>query len=157
MPLLVDEEMAHASSRLSSIRLSMFMLRAMENWRELVDDGEKALILIAVAAINGEKFTRSHELEEELRDVRNQFPQDLLRRCNVSSVAAATGFNRETTRRKVNDLIEAGFLTRAARGLLRYRPGSIHGEDMLLLIRKQLDAIVRLANDLARDGVIVVD
>jgi hypothetical protein len=157
MPLLVDEAMAHAWSRLSSIRLSMFTLRVMENWRGLVDDFEKMLILIAVAAINGEKFTRGAEIDHELWNVRIQFPDDLVRSCNISSIAAATGFNRETTRRKVNELIEAGLLDRSHRGLLRYKPGSIHGEDMLLLVRRQLDVIVRLTNDLLRDGVVAVD
>lgn len=157
MPLLVDERLAQASSRLSAIRLCMFTLRAMENWRELVDDCEKAMILIAVAAINGERFTRDEELHEELRDVRITFPQERFRSCNISSIAAATGFNRETTRRKVNELIEAGALMRLAKGALRYRPGNLQREDVLELIRKQLEVTVRLTNDLMRDGAITLD
>lgn len=157
MPLVVDDRQADASSRLSAIRLCMFTLRAMENWRELVDDCQKAMILVAVAAINGERFTRDEELQNELRDVRVVFPQERIRCCNISSVAAATGFNRETTRRKVNELIEAGALMRLGKGALRFRPGNLQRGDALELIRKHLDATVRLTNDLLRDGAITLD
>ena len=154
MPLLVDERMVQASSRLSFLRMAMFTLRNMENWRKLIDDCEKAMILLAVSAIGGERFARGEPLEAELWDLRNSFPQEHLRSCSVSSVAAATGFNRETTRRKVNELIEAGILMRASNGRLRYTPGFIDADNATELIRKQLEALVRVANDLMRDGVI---
>jgi len=155
MPLLVDERMVQANSRLSFIRMAMFTLRNMENWRALVDDCEKAMILLAISAISGERFTRGEALEPELRDLRTAFPLERLRQCSISSIAAATGFNRETTRRKVNELIEAGILMRSSNGRLRYRPGFIQAETVIELLRKQLEALVRIANDLVRDGVVI--
>ena len=154
MPLLLDERMVPASSRLSFLRVAMFTLRNMENWCKMIDDCEKAMILVAVAAISGERFARGEPLEAELRDLRTAFPQERLRLCTISSIAAATGFNRETTRRKVNELIEAGILTRASNRRLRYAPGFIDADHAAELIRKQLEAFVRVANDLMRDGVI---
>jgi hypothetical protein len=136
MPLTVDEQMAQANSRVSAVRLSMFTLRTMENWRVVVDDCEKALVLVAVTAISGERFARDEDFKDDLRDLRNVFPQELLRQCNVSSVAAATGFNRETTRRKINELIDAGILVRTARGRIGYSPGFAQMPSVAELIRK---------------------
>jgi hypothetical protein len=154
MPLIVDAARADANSRLTGIRLTMLTLRWMENWRQDVDDCEKALILVAVIAISGERFTRAEELEEELKDLRNVFPQDRLPKCNISSIAAATGLNRETARRKVNELIEAGFLIRSAGGMISFAPGILARDSTIDLVRKQLDAVVRVVNELMRDGVL---
>jgi hypothetical protein len=157
MPLVVNERMAQTNSRLSAIRLAMFTLRSMERWRVLADDCEEALIMVAVGAINGEKLVRADELEEELRDLRNELPQERFRQCSISSVAAATGLNRETTRRKVNDMIERGFLVRRERGRLQYKPGLAQSPTVSNIVRTQLEAIVRVTNELMRDGVVAVD
>jgi Holliday junction resolvasome RuvABC ATP-dependent DNA helicase subunit len=152
MPLVVNERMAQANSRLSAIRLAMFTLRNMERWRVLADDCQEALILVAVGAINGERLVREEGLEEELRDLRTILPQEHFRQCSISSVAAATGLNRETTRRKVNELIAEGQLIRTGRGRLQYAPGLAQSRKVSELVRSQLDALVRVTNELCRDG-----
>ena len=157
MPLVVNERTAQANSRLSAIRLAMFTLRNMERWRALSDDCQEALIMVAVGAINGERLVRDGELEKELRDLRNELPQERFRQCSVSSVAAATGLNRETARRKVNELIERGFLVRTGRGRLQYRPGLAQSSTVSDLVRAQLEALVRVTNELIRDGVLLFD
>lgn len=152
MPVVVDDHKAEAYSRLLSIRLTMLTLRCMENWRTGFDDCEKALILVAVMAISGERFTRGEELEVELRSLRNPVPPDRHPPCNISSIASATGLNRETARRKVIELAEAGILERPANGMVSFRPGVLEHEAMSKLIRRQLDAVVRAMNDLIREG-----
>lgn len=157
MPLIVDERMAQASSRVGAVRIAMFTLRSMENWRAIVDDCEKTLVMLAVGTINGERLLRAERLEESLRDLRNVLPDEYVRQCNISSVAAATGLNRETARRKVNELIEAGLLVRIGRSRLRYSPGFTQMPSVSALVRKQLDALVRVANDLMREGILTLD
>jgi hypothetical protein len=152
MGLIVDDRMAEARSRLVSIRLTMLTLRCMENWRTGIDDCEKALILVAVMAISGERFTRGEELEEELKSLRNPVPAERLPPCNISSIAAATGLNRETARRKVIELAEAGILDRSASGMISFKAGFLETESMAELVRKQLEAVVRVVNDLVREG-----
>ena len=107
MPLVVYDFEAEASSRLVSIRLAQLTLRLLGNWRGLIDDSEKVMILLAVAAISGERFTRGEPLEEEFRHLRPTIPGQRVVYGNASSIAAATGFNRETTRRKLNQLVDA--------------------------------------------------
>jgi DNA-binding transcriptional ArsR family regulator len=154
MQLTIDNDATRANSRLTAIRLALLTSRAMENWRRDVGDNDKAMILLAVVAISGERLTRT-ELPEPLRDVATPLPPGLAADCNVSSIAAATGLNRETTRRKVNALLEAGYLERSRDGEIGFPPRRQQDPATLDFVRKQLEAVARFANDALRDGVLV--
>jgi hypothetical protein len=153
MQLTIDNEAAEANSRLTAIRLALLASRSMENWRQGVGDNDKAMILLAVVAISGERLTRA-ELPEALRSVATPLPPGFAAGCNVSSIAAATGLNRETTRRKVNALVESGFLTRSDDGEISYPIERQQDPATLDFLKKQLEAVVRFANDTLRDGVL---
>jgi hypothetical protein len=131
----------------------------METWRLSVSqvlgrlpDLESTLIIGAVISIGAEKFMRS-ELEPELSTLENPVPAELLTRCNVSSVAAAAHLNRETARRKINELLEEGILARDEHGL-RVADGLLQ----LPLVREttmsQLKALRRVIEELRRIGVV---
>lgn len=154
MQLTIDNEANRANSRLTAIRLALLTSRAMENWREGVGDNDSAMILLAVVAICGERLTRT-DLPEPLRNVATPLPPGLAADCNVSSIAAATGLNRETTRRKVNALIEAGYLHRSDEGEISFPVGRQQDPSTVDFVRKQLEAVARFANDAIRDGVLV--
>ena len=153
MSIVVDPKAFTANSRLAAIRLAMMTTRCMENWRRDVLDTDSALILLAVLAISGERLTRV-ELPETLRDLQNPLPAGVAGECNISSIAAATGLNRETTRRKVNALVEEGFLSRSEAGEVSFSPGVLQRDATLELIRLQLETVARLVNDALRDGVL---
>ncbi len=151
LSLTVDEAYAQANSRLTAIRLTMLTLRSMERWRRNVSDYDSAMILVAVVPISAERLTRPG-LDPEPRDLARPLPREALAPCNISSIAAATGLNRETARRKVNALIEAGSLKRSDDGVIAFAPGHLQQDYVRELVRSQLDAVVRTANDLCRDG-----
>jgi hypothetical protein len=151
--LILDDEEATAKSRLSAIRLSALTLRWMENWRRNVGDYDSAMILLAVVAITAGRLLRT-ELDPELRDMANALPEEALAKCNFSSIAAATGINRETTRRKVLALVERGYLVRLSDGSIRFRPGYLQRPETAELVRVQLEALTGAANDLVREGVL---
>ena len=153
MQLTLDPEALTANSRLTAIRLALLTSRSMENWRRDVGDNDSAMILLAVVAICGERLTRT-ELPEALRSVATSLPPGVAAGCNVSSIAAATGLNRETTRRKVNALIESGYLVRSAAGEISYPTARQQDPATLDFIRRQLEAVARFANDAMRDGVL---
>ena len=140
-------------SRLTAIRLALLTSRAMENWREGVGDNDSAMILLAVVAITGERLTRA-ELPEDLRNVAVPLPPGYAAGCNISSIAAATGLNRETTRRKVSALIERAFLCRSEEGEICFPAARQQDPATLEFLRRQLEAVVRFANDSLRDGVL---
>ena len=153
--LTVDEATASQKSRLVALRIAGLTLRMMENLRQPFEDYESGMILIAIAAILGEKLTRT-SLEPELQDLARPIPTALLTTCNINSIAAATGINRETARRKVNKLIAAGLLERAEGGSIRFSPGFSQRQEPSAMTRAQLDALVRIANELMRDGVLTL-
>ena len=148
----VNEEQLGANSRLTGIRMAALTLRLMENWRRNVGDYDSAMILLAVVAITSGRLLRS-DLPHDLRNMANPLPEEALARCSFRSISAATGLNRETTRRKVLDLIERGYLERAANRSVRFRFGYLQTPQSAELLRVQLDAFARVANDLARDGI----
>ena len=110
------------------------------------------MVLLAVIAITSERLTRN-DLNSDVRGLKSPIPAERLARCSVSSIAAATGLNREAGRRKVRDLIAAGILAGTTEDI---RFSAEHLQDPAIgdLICSQLDAVTRLVNDLLRDGVL---
>lgn len=154
MQLAIDNEATQANSRLTAIRLALLTSRAMENWRAGVGDNESAMILLAVVAITGERLTRT-DLPRDLCSVATPLPPGYAAGCNISSIAAATGLNRETTRRKVSALIERGYLCRRPEGEICFPIDRQQDPATLEFVRRQVEAVARFANDALRDGVLV--
>ena len=152
--LTVDDNAFDKASRPTAIALSIFSMRCMEHWKHDVDDYDRAMILVAVVAISAERLLRA-EFQPLERQLDRPISSERLAKCNISSIAAATGINRETTRRKVASLIEQGLLLRAEDGSIGFTPGTIQKASTLQLVRRQLDGIVRVANDLIRLGVVI--
>ncbi|HEX9965862.1 MAG TPA: hypothetical protein VGB04_12880 [Allosphingosinicella sp.] len=153
MQITIDNEASAAMSRLTAIRLALLTSRAMENWRSGVGDNESAMILLAVVAITGERLTRT-DLPQAYCNVLTPLPPGYAAGCNISSIASATGLNRETTRRKVSALIERGYLSRSPEGEIGFPPERQQDPATLEFLRKQLEAVARFANDSLRDGVL---
>ena len=153
MTVIVNELEAERNSRLTAIALALFTLRAMEHWKEWGGDFDRAMILVAVVAIKSERLLRAG-IEPEARTLALAIERDRLAKCNISSLASATGLNRETTRRKVKSLVEQGLLIRLDDGSVDLSQGFSQEERAQRLVRRQLDGVVRLANEFARMGVI---
>jgi hypothetical protein len=159
MVISVDRKTAEAKSRLVHVSLLALNLRLMENWRTVqialmgtVLDYETTMILMAIIVISAEKLLRA-ELDPELQSLAQRLPQGLISRVNFSSIAAATAINRETVRRKVNDLQDAGLVERDKHGI-RIAHGKIQVGVIQEIIEAQLDAIARTANQLSKFGVL---
>jgi hypothetical protein len=153
MQLTIDKQASAAMSRLTAIRLALLTSRAMENWRAGIGDNESAMIQLAVVAITGERLTRT-DLPADLCSVATPLPPGYAAGCNISSIASATGLNRETTRRKVSALIERGFLARSAGGGICFPAHRQEDPATIEFLLRQLEAITRFANDALRDGVL---
>lgn len=141
-------------SRPASIALCIFTIRLMENWRRMFGaimskptDADTTLIIVAVTSICSEKFTRSG-LETELHSLSVAMPEGLLAKCNVSSIAAATGLNRETVRRKVAELERLEVLQRETGGGLRVSAAVAARPEIQDMIQSQMSAVRRLLDQL---------
>lgn len=153
MMLVVDEQLGRKRSRLALVALVDFSLRLMHNWKHELPDFETAAIVMSVVAIRAEKLTRT-EMSPESEDLANSLPPQLLRRCNVSSIASATGLNRETARRKVKWLIGKGVLMREDDGGLGLAAGILQLPVTLEITEQQLMVFARCANQLLRSGIL---
>jgi hypothetical protein len=153
MPLVVNQAEMDRKSRIVALRLVLLTLRCMENWKHDVDDYDRAMILVAVAAITAERLLKTDHFETHAA-LNEPLPPGLMAKCNVSSIASATGLNRETTRRKVDSLIEKGLLVRLDMGMITFAPGVVQEQSTQALVRRQLEDVIRTANDLVRDGVL---
>lgn len=143
-------------TRPAIILLSLFTLRFIGTWiqvlRQLTSkeaDLETWLIVIAVTAIGAEKFTRGGGLARELNDLSVPMPEGALSKCNLSSVSAATGLNREMVRRKVNWLIAAGILEKESNGAIRASAAITQRPEVRKLVSEQIQAVRRLNAHLA--------
>ena len=151
--LTIHTPKAEANSRLIGLRFALMTLRLMEHWRAHLNlDHDSALIAMATVAITMEKFTRA-DLKQEHCDIRAEIPSDQLTKCNVRSIAAATGLNRETTRRKVKALVASGVLLREGASL-RLSPEYTRSVQTSDLLRSLLETLVHSTNELAREGVL---
>ena len=156
MSVSIQEKAASAQGRITGIRLTMHTLRMMEKWRRNVSDYDSIMILIAVVAITAEKLTRC-DLDPALKDLSHPIAPDQLAPCNISSIAAATGLNRETTRRKISALIHQNYLVRSQDGVISFARGHLQQDYIRELVREQLDALVKTTNELCRDGILTCD
>jgi CRP-like cAMP-binding protein len=162
MAFSVEKTVAEAKSRIVHVSLLDLNLRLMENWRSVqigvsgeVLDYDCITILMAIIVIGAEKLLRT-DLHPELQSLAVRLPQNRLSRVNFSSIAAATAINRETVRRKVNELQKAGMVVRDKDGI-RIVQGVVDFETLRKIIDAQLDAITRTVNQLLKIGVLSSD
>lgn len=155
MDLILTGAGTGEESRIAGIRMVSLTLRMMEHWREAAGDYNSAMILLAVVAVSGERLTRA-ALDDEHRSLKTPVEVESLAPCNISSIAAATGFNRETARRYVNRLITEGVLIRTPEGSIRLVEGFAQRASTVQLLGLQLEAFTRTANDLINSGILAI-
>jgi predicted transcriptional regulator len=133
--------------------MALHTMRQLEHWRNAFGTLDRAIVILAVTSITAERLTRG-DLGNDLRDLRAVMPQEALGKCNISSIAAAAGINRETARRRVNELVADGFLIREGDGSVAFS-STFGGQAWVLeLVQKQLFTVVKTINDLASDGAV---
>lgn len=145
--------MKAVQSRVTFLRLVGMQLRLIELWRDAAGGHQQALVQMAIAVILGDRAV-SGVTEPHLLSLANPMPNNRMGKCNLSSIAAATGLNRETVRRIVNRLIAEGPLVRSRNGAINFAPGWSQGPETESLSQMQLDEFSRTANLLLRDGVL---
>jgi hypothetical protein len=153
------KEPPEGKSRPAVITMCVLTLRLMENWRAVVQhtidevvDADTALIVMAVVAIGAEKFTRG-ELSPELHSLAQTMPQGQLAKCNLRSIASATGIHRETVRRKVSKLQLSGILFADPVDGIRVTPSFAAREEVSRVVESQVDALARATSLLRAAGV----
>ena len=155
MPLLVNPAATATKSRVALIHLLDLNLRLMEAWRRAqmklfgtALDCESTMILMAIIAIGAEKLVRTGDLKE-FEDLSVPMDFRLLRKCNLSSIAATTGLNRELVRRRVGTLAKNGLVVRELDGV-RIADGILQQSEVRESVNKQLQSIAATVDRLRK-------
>lgn len=156
MPIRVDEEKFEECGRVAGVAIAAYTMRAMERWRVTLTDYDSAMIMISVVAISAERLLRV-ELPADYRSLSVPIDPALVGKVNIAGIAHATGLNRETTRRKVNDLVEQGMLVRLEDGGIAPRPSLMQEPWIREQLRGQVGEIAAIVNQLVRVGVLAED
>lgn len=159
--IAVDSAALDAKSRIAMLLLLRLNLSCMEHWRDAqlrgwgkMFDYESTLISIAVVVIGMERVNPSTLASEGLASLGAPLPPERLQKCNVSSIAATTGLNRETVRRRIAMLERHGMLLKQPGGSVTIAPGVLENPHSESAFKAQISAIVRTVNALARQGLI---
>lgn len=160
MPLLVNPTATATKSRVALIHLLNLNLRLMEAWRSAqvklfgaALDIESTMILMAIVAIGADKLVRTGNLKE-FEDLSVPMDFRLLGKCNLSSVAATTGLNREMVRRKVGVLEKKGIVVRESGGSVRMAAGILQQPEVRESVNKQLRSIAATVDRLQKSDLL---
>lgn len=153
MRIAIDDAQATTKSRIAAHRLIGMRLRLLALWRQVTGGHDESLVLMAVIAITGDRLA-AQDASADFTDMANSVPRRLLGRCNVSSIAEATGLNRETARRVIQKLIKRGILERSPDRSIHFTEGRMQGTNAYLISRVQLEEFARTANALLKLGVL---
>jgi len=152
--LITDSDAAAAKSRLVGIRLATLTLRLRGSWTELFGSPDAAAIALAIVAIGAERMLRDN-LTPTLTSLATPMPAEAFGECNISAIAKATGFNRETARRKVDELVQLGIVARKGSNITLV-PGFSQQPAAIKMVRRQLEFLRIATNEMIREGVITV-
>lgn len=141
-------------SRALGIYSMEYLLRTLRNLGPIFNfDYERAIIALSVTMGNVQHLVNSPDLEP-YADLSTIIPPELQRPVTRLAITRATGLPRETVRRKVAALIEAGVLIKDQRGGVRMTPGLLNVDPMRDAV-EQNDAdvrrLVRLVRPLVED------
>ena len=156
MPVRIDEARLQERGRVAGVAIAEYTMRAMERWRRNLVDYDCAMLMVAVIAISAGRLLRTG-FPSPYPSLAAPIDPALLAKVNIASLAHATGLNRETARRRVNDLVAQGLLTRLADGGVGFRPGLVQEDRVRDEIQGQLREIAAVANQLLQLGVFAED
>lgn len=113
------------------------------------------LIYCTVSVGNIQKLMRQRTVPNEWTATAT-LPRELIVPMSRSAIASATGLPRETVRRHISQMIEAGMLVEDPRGGVTVVPGSIQGRGLETLLEPLITEFARTTETLLRADVIDV-
>lgn len=160
MGITLDRQTASDESRLVLVSLCTLTMRLLENWRESLAsvspelaDCETTMIIGAIIAIGGERLIRS-SADQGVASLSNALPVRQLARCNISSIAVATGIQRETVRRRINRLVSEKIVVRDSEDGIAIVPELQQLPWVTEVLCRQIAAVGRAVDQLSRLKVI---
>jgi predicted transcriptional regulator len=153
--LKLNPDAAESKLRLVGLQLALSGLRIGEEYRRTIaPDLDSVVVVLAVTAIALERPLRA-QADITLYDMKKAIAINEVTRCNVASIAAATGLNRETARRKVNNLVKRGLLRKLEGGAIVFDDEVRLNPALTEMLCRQVNEVARLTNILLQHDIIV--
>lgn len=109
-------------------------------------DFQKAIIIHTISIATGSKFIKSPELMKLYGSMDVKFPTEQQVPCSALSVSEATGLPRETTRRKIKEMVAEDLLEEDPRGGYRLKSGILQRPLVQTRMEEFVKALVRVVN-----------
>jgi hypothetical protein len=147
-PERITRKNAEQNSRLFAFAIARFLHSAEHARRQQYgNDIDLAIIAETIALGAIEPKMRDPEFRARYGNLRDIVGTAGQRAVNALSVAAATGIPRETTRRKIKQLIAMGVIAEKVPGNYVIQPGYLQSERSLKTLAELESAFLRLLND----------
>ncbi|MDO9488426.1 MAG: hypothetical protein Q7J32_08635 [Sphingomonadaceae bacterium] len=155
MKLKLNSTAAASKLRWVGLQLALSGLRMGEEYRRTIaQDLDSVVVVLAVIAIALERPLRT-DADITLYDLKHAMAINEVTPCKVASIAAATGLNRETARRKVNNLIARGVLRKLPGGAVVFADEMRSSPVLADMLYRQVSEVARLTNILLQNDIIV--
>jgi hypothetical protein len=144
-----------ANSRLFAYLVGNYLLRIDRLRRELYfGDLDLALVGEVIGAAAIEPGMRDAAFREKYKYFDKVVSVEDSRSVNAASIAIATGIPRETVRRRIRRLLEAGFIVEKEPARYVMRPGILLEPGRQAAFARGTEQTVRFINELLENGVV---
>lgn len=144
-------------TRLFVYHFYTYLLRIERLRRQLHgNDLDMAVVSDAIAVATIEPLMRGTDLPDDLLSLRTTIGMEKQRGVNALSIAQATGVARETTRRKIKELVERGVVAETSEGEYVIKPGFAQQEHVLELLDQAMTETVHFLNACLDKSVMVL-
>lgn len=156
--IALNSERYEQVSRIFAFHFSDFVLRFWQAYIHVVgNDLQKAIIFHTVSLATAPIVANNPEALGEFASLSRTLPADMQVPCSALSVAEAAGLPRETTRRKIKEMVADNLLQEDPRGGYRLATGVLQRPEIVAIFEHNVRSLVRFTNASVTLGALQID
>ncbi|MQT11176.1 hypothetical protein [Segnochrobactrum spirostomi] len=156
--IALNSERYDKISRIFAYHFSDFVLRFWQTYVGVVgNDLQKVIIFHTISLATAPIVANNPDALGEFASLRLALPAEMQVPCSALSVAEATGLPRETTRRKIKEMVADKLLQEDPRGGYRLAAGVLQRPEIVAIFEHNVRSLVRFANASVTLGALQID
>lgn len=145
--IALDTEQYEKISRVFAYHFSDFVQRFWQVYVGVVgNDLQKVIIFHTISLASSPLVANDPEALGPYKSMRLPLPAEMQVPCSALSVAEATGLPRETTRRKIKEMVAENLLQEDPRGGYRLATGVLQRPEIVAIFEQNVRSLVRFTN-----------